>query len=337
MSKKKLLSLLLAGCLTISALAGCGTSKDTTTDTDADTAQSQSEETKTYDLTDITVTYVKSPLNVPSIVEKNQQYFAEAFDEFELGVAYSDLTTGPEQTQALASGDIQFLYAVGATSVILSASNGADIKVLSTYSRSPEAFRLFTADETITSAESLRGKKIAGPKGTILHELLIAYLATADMTEADIEFYALDIPSSQAALVSGEVDCALLAGPTAYNMEKDGYRIVTTGEGLVDATIVTATSQAFYDANPELVSAFLAAQETTIAFMDENYDEAMQMTATETELDIEAVKEMYPMYDFDPTIRDSDIEAMKKTAQFMLDNEMIEAQVDVDSLILSLS
>lgn len=337
MSKKKLLSLLLAGCLTISALAGCGTSKDTTTATDADMAQSQSEGTKTYDLTDITVTYVKSPLNVPSIVEKNQQYFAEAFDEFGLGVAYSDLTTGPEQTQALASGDIQFLYAVGATSVILSASNGADIKVLSTYSRSPEAFRLFTSDETITSAEALRGKKIAGPKGTILHELLIAYLATADMTEADIEFYALDIPSSQAALVSGEVDCALLAGPTAYNMEKDGYRIVTTGEGLVDATIVTATSQAFYNENPELVAAFLAAQETTIAFMDENYDEAMQMTATETELDIEAVKEMYPMYDFDPTIRDSDIEAMKKTAQFMLDNEMIEAEVDVDSLILSLS
>lgn len=336
MSKKKLLSLLLAGCLTISTLAGCST-KDSTADDNGEPAASQTTEDKEYDFTDITVTYVKSPLNVPSIVEKEQQYFAESFEEFELGVSYSDLTTGPEQTQALASGDIQFLYAVGATSVILSASGGADIKVLSTYSRSPEAFRLFTADESITSAEDLRGKKIAGPKGTILHELLIAYLATADMTEADIEFYALDIPSSQAALVSGEVDCALLAGPTAYNMEKDGYRIVTTGEGLVDATIVTATSQAFYDANPELVAAFLAAQERTIAFMDENYEEAMQMTATETELDIDAVKEMYPMYDFDPTIRDSDIEAMKKTAQFMLDNEMIETEVDVDALILSMS
>lgn len=337
MSKKKLLSLLLAGCLTISTLAGCSSARDNTADDNAEPAASQTAEDKEYDFTDITVTYVKSPLNVPSIVEKEQQYFAEFFGEFELGVSYSDLTTGPEQTQALASGDIQFLYAVGATSVILSASNGADIKVLSTYSRSPEAFRLFTADESITSAEDLRGKKVAGPKGTILHELLIAYLATANMTEADIEFYALDIPSSQAALVSGEVDCALLAGPTAYNMEKDGYRIVTTGEGLVDATIVTATSQAFYDANPELVAAFLVAQEKTIAFMDENYEEAMQMTATETELDIEAVKEMYPMYDFDPTIRDSDIEAMKKTAQFMLDNEMIETEVDVDALILSIS
>ena len=86
----------------------------------------------------IMVTYVKSPLNVPSIVEKDQKIFANAFEKLGYEVGYSDLTTGPEQTQALASGDIQFLYAVGATSVILAASNGLDIKIISTYSRSPK-------------------------------------------------------------------------------------------------------------------------------------------------------------------------------------------------------
>ena len=111
----------------------------------------------------LSVTYVKSPLNVPSIVEQDQEIFASVFGPMGYDVQYSDLTTGPEQTQALASGDIQFLNAVGATSVILSASNDADIKIMSIYSRSPKAFKLFAKDDSIKTAEDLKGKKVAGP------------------------------------------------------------------------------------------------------------------------------------------------------------------------------
>ena len=179
----------------------------------------------------LSVTYVKSPLNVPSIVEQDQEIFASVFGPMGYDVQYSDLTTGPEQTQALASGDIQFLNAVGATSVILSASNDADIKIMSIYSRSPKAFKLFAKDDSIKTAEDLKGKKVAGPKGTILHELLVSYLNNAGMTEDDIEFMAMGIPDAQAALAGGSVDAALLAGPTAYNMEKDGFYIVTDGDG----------------------------------------------------------------------------------------------------------
>lgn len=281
----------------------------------------------------IMVTYVKSPLNVPSIVEKDQEIFANAFKELGYEVGYSDLTTGPEQTQALASGDIQFLYAVGATSVILAASNGLDIKIISTYSRSPKAFKLFGADESIKSPEDLRGKKVAGPKGTILHELLVAYLAGAGMTEADIEFVSMGIPDAQAALAGGSVDAALLAGPTAYNMEKDGYPVITDGEGLTEATIVVAAGEKYAGEHPEEVKTFLEAQKEVLDYIDTQEEVCMEITAKETELTVDAVKEMYPMYDFDMTIKDSDIEAMKKTEQFMKENGMIEQDVDIEGLI----
>lgn len=285
----------------------------------------------------VTVTYVKSPLNVPSIVEKDQTIFADVFQALNYQVAYSDLTTGPEQTQALASGDIQFLNAVGATSVILSASNGADIKIISMYSRSPKAFKLFSKDGSIKTPQDLKGKKVAGPKGTILHELLVAYLKTADMTEDDIEFMSMGIPDSQAALAGGSVDAALLAGPAAYNMEKDGYAVVTDGEGLTDATIVTATSSKFFEEHPELVKTFLTGQKKVLDFMKGSYEEAMAATAKETELSVDAVKEMYDMYDFSMEITDKDIEAMKNTEQFMKDTGMIENDVDVEGLILNMN
>ena len=282
----------------------------------------------------LSVTYVKSPLNVPSIVEQDQEIFASVFGPMGYDVQYSDLTTGPEQTQALASGDIQFLNAVGATSVILSASNDADIKIMSIYSRSPKAFKLFAKDDSIKTAEDLKGKKVAGPKGTILHELLVAYLNNAGMTEDDIEFMAMGIPDAQAALAGGSVDAALLAGPIAYNMEKDGFYVVTDGEGLTEATIVTATSEKFYEEHPELVKAFLTAQKQVLDEMDADHAAAVSATAKATGLEEAAVEEMYGLYDFDMEIKDSDIEAMEKTEKFMEDTGMIENPVDVASLIL---
>jgi len=324
--KKWLASLLVV--FSVLVMVACG-NNDTTTEENAQTSEEQA-----YTVDKVQATYVKSPLNVPSIVEKEKGFLAKAFEEEGVAFEYSNLTTGPEQTQALASGDIQFLNAVGATSVISSAANGADIKIISMYSRSPKAFMLFTNKDNITSPQDLVGKKVAGPKGTILHELLVRYLASEGLTESDINLVQMDIPSAQAALVAGEVDCALLAGPTAYNMIQDGYKVVTTGEGLVDGTIVVATSQDFYSKNEGLVKKFLQVQQETLQYMNENYEEVMDITAKETELPIEGVKEMYEMYDFNMEIKPSDIESMQKTVEFMKENNMIENDVDVQSLIL---
>ena len=192
----------------------------------------------------ITVTFVSSPLNVPSIVEKNHGIFADTFSEIGVkAVEYSDLTSGADQTQALATGDIQFLYCVGATSVLLAAANDADIRIISMYSRSPKSFCLFSADDTINSPEDLKGKTVAGPVGTILHELLAAYLASGNLTIEDVNFVNSSIPDALAALSGGSADCALLAGAAAYNAANNGTHLVTNGEGLVEATITCATTQ----------------------------------------------------------------------------------------------
>lgn len=286
-------------------------------------------------VSEITVTYVTSPLNVPSIVEKNHSIFAETMKDVGVEtVSYSEITSGADQTQALASGDIQFLYAVGATSVILSAANDADIKIISMYSRSPKAFCLFSNDDSINAPEDLRGKTIAGPQGTILHELLVAYLASGGMTLDDVQYMNTTIPDAMAAMMGGSVDCALLAGAAAYNTQAGGAHLVTNGEGLVEATICCATTQKFYDAHKEVVESFLKAQENVLAFLSENEETALQEAAEYLDLDISAVQDMYAYYDFDMTIRDSDITAMESTMQFMLNNGMIENEVDINALVI---
>jgi sulfonate transport system substrate-binding protein len=135
------------------------------------------------------------------------------------------------------------------------------------------------------------------------------------------------------AMMGGSVDCALLAGAAAYNTQAGGAHLVTNGEGLVEASICCAATKEFCDANPELVESFLKAQEQVLSFMADNEETALAEAAEFLDLDIAAVRDMYAYYDFDMTIRDSDIAAMQSTVQFMLDSGMIEESVDISSIV----
>jgi len=313
--KKRVLNLLLAMSMTIGLLAGCA----------------NEEEAKELPKK-LTFTYVTAPLNVPSIVDKEKKVFVNAFEELGIDVEYAELTSGADQTQALASGDVQVLYAVGASSAILSAANGADIKVLNMYSRSPKAFSMHANDNEIDSPEDLKGKTIAGPAGTNLHELLAAYLATADMTIEDVNFVNMGIPEAKAALDGESVDVALLAGATAFQANEQGYHMVADGEGLIDAIIAVAVTDEFYQNNPEIIEVLEKAQEEIADFITQNEADAFEMTAKELGLDVEAVREMYGMYDFSTEITSEDVDGFQKTADFMYENGMIEENLDVTTL-----
>ena len=72
-----------------------------------------------------------------------------------------------------------------------------------------------------------------------------------------------------------------------------------------------------------------------MAFINANEDEALKLTAQETGLSLEAVKSMYPQYDFSPKITAEDIKALEATQEFMLESKMIEQKIDIKSLLLN--
>ena len=82
--------------------------------------------------------------------------------------------------------------------------------------------------------------------------------------------------------MNGSVDAALSAGPDAIRAEKAGARVLTTGEGLVEATIVTAVRGEFLQKHPELVKRFLAAHRATVDSIKTNPEQALALTAAET-------------------------------------------------------
>ena len=281
----------------------------------------------------ISLTYVKAPLNVPSIVEKKLGLLEKEFAKDKIAVQYPEITVGSKQTEAMAAGSLDFAHALGGTSAILAAANGVDLKIIAIYSRAPKAFVVLTKGDKIQKVSDLKGKKVAGPKGTILHQLILAALAKEGLKPDDIQFISMDLPSSAAALMNGSVDAALSAGPDAIRAEKAGARVLTTGEGLVEATIVTAVRGEFLQKHPDLVKRFLKTHTAAIEHMRSKPDEVLAMTAAETGLPAETVKLMLPLYDFSPTIKPSDIAELKRTQDFLLQNGMLKNSIEIEKML----
>ena len=278
---KKLIALGLSVLTALTLLSGCGGEK---------------KEAAKPALKELKVTYVKSPLNIPSIVDKHNQTLVKEFGKDKITVTFPEINSGAKQTEALASGSLDVCSALGGTSAILAASNGVDVKVVGIYSRAPKAFNIMVKDPAIKSAADLKGKKVAGPKGTILHQILVA--------DADV-----------------------------LRAQKAGARVLCNGEGLVDATIVIGVSGKLLKEHPEVVKKYLAIHQQNIDFMSKEQDKAYGFTAKETGLKLDEVKIMAPWYDFTTKITDKDIKDLEDTQEFLLKMGMQKKKIDIKSIL----
>lgn len=315
---KKMIALVMILMLLLAAMTGCAPA--------ADKSPSPAVEK-------INISYVKLPLNMPSIIEKNNKLFESEFNKDGIEVVFPEITQGSKMTEALAAGSLDFCNALGGTSAILAAANGVDVKIIGIYSRAPKAFTLMTRDEGIQSVADLSGKTVAGPKGTILHQLLLGALSNEDMTAQDVEFVNMEIADGITALSSGNVDAALVAGPAVNQALAGGNRILTTGEGILDATIVIAASGDFIKNHPDLVTRYLQVHEKSLQYMKEHPEDTYQQAAAETGISVEAVKEMAGWYDFSPVITDQDIQELEDTQDFLFDNKMLQEKIIIEDII----
>lgn len=324
MTRKSTILLLIGVLFLLLVASGCGKSASPAAAPPAPATQKPKS---------ISITYVKAPLNVPSIIEKKLGTFEKEFAKNNISVTFPEITVGSKQTEAMAAGSLDFAHCLGGTSAILAAANGVDLKIIAIYSRAPKAFVVLAKGPEIQNLSDLKGKKVAGPKGTILHQLILAALAKNGMKPDDIQFISMDLPSSAAALMNGSVDAALSAGPDAIRAEKSGAKILTTGEGLVEATIVTAVSGEFLKKHPDLVRRFLNVHNAALSYSKANMESALQMTAAETGLPLESVKQMYPWYDFDSAVKPSDIQELKRTQDFLIQNGMLKKSIEIEKMI----
>ncbi len=287
------------------------------------------------DLTEVNLSYVKTPLNVPAIINVKSDILVDQLAEQNIKVHYHTLFNGAQQVSALASGDLDIVPTMGSTSALIGLANNAPIKIVGMFGRSPKAFVLAVKDPSINSITDLKGKTIAGPKGSVLHQLLLRLLETHNMTTSDIEFISLDVSEALPTMLKGDIDGALLVGAASMVSQQRGAKIIHTGEGLVDGATLIVVREDFVKNHSNIVKQYLQAHQQNIDFMHSHPEETLTLLTEEVELPRPMIQRMLPDYDFSIEITDIDFKNLQDTHDFLHKEGLIPNKVDIKSKIVT--
>jgi NitT/TauT family transport system substrate-binding protein/sulfonate transport system substrate-binding protein len=233
----------------------------------------------------------------------------------------------------MAAGSLDIGGVMNTTSVILARSGGNNVQIVSGFSRPANMFSIVVKDPSITRIQDLAGKKVAGPKGTVLHQLLSAALASEGMDMQQVEFLQMGLPQSSTALLAGHIDAALLAGSLVIKAQKSGARVLTTAKGLVSPKLVIAARGGFADSYPELVELYAQVHAESVAWMESHLKDAILIGAEEQGISPDEARQLYDWTEFTTTLTNEDIRTMREDIAFMQAHDLLQNKIEPESFI----
>jgi sulfonate transport system substrate-binding protein len=142
-------------------------------------------------------------------------------------------------------GDSAFIFAIG---------TGAKIKAIGAQlSKGPGPLLVVRGDSPIRTIDQIAGMRIATPRGSVSHNLILAALEAQGKPYDAVKFAFLSPQDGQAAMQGGSVDGWAIWDPNATLAVNQGARIITGSEGLVTSYgLLFARDGAIADKRPLL-------------------------------------------------------------------------------------
>lgn len=284
---------------------------------------------------DLNISYVKTPFNLQSIIMKNKNILEDELKPLGTSLKWHEINSGAIQAQAMASHSLDVAGVMNSTSIQIAASEGNPLKIVAAVSVPTKQFAIVAAKNGPKNMADLKGKTVAGPKGTVLHQLLAKALKQENLSTDDIKFVQMDIPKAYAALVSGKADAALLAANAVIKAEQHGCKVLTTAEGLVKPKLAIASSEDFIKNNKNLVDAVISAHNKSWEWIKANHDEAIAIAAKELGISISDAELLFSQTGFKQKFNKEDVKSMEEDQKFMLENGMIRNSVNPFDIVLS--
>ena len=282
----------------------------------------------------ISITYVKAPFNLQNIVMKERGMLEEAFKNENVKIDWRVINSGAQQGQAMASGDLDFSAVMNTASLLMAAGAGNPIAVATGVAHPKGIFAIVGKPGEALSVKDLKGKTVVGPKGTVLHQLLVAALKQEGLSISDVDFVNMDPAAAMTAVVAGKADAALLAANLILKANDAGAKTIVTCDGYVDPNLVMTVRREFAEQYPEAYDRVVAVNRAALAWIRANKDEALRIGAKAQGVTVEEAAKLYDGSGFYDTLTDADIASLEKDQAFLHENGMMKNSVDVKSLIL---
>lgn len=274
----------------------------------------------------------KLPFNLPAMAAIENRTYEKGF-EGEYKIEYINLTSGPRQIQAMAAGELDIAEGLGAAAVITGIANGVNITIIGANSRSPEAFAVVVKKSKIKKISDLKGKKVAGLRGSVVHQLFIEQLHREGLTEKDVEFFPMPLNAAASALIAERVDAALLAGTEILMAEKGGCRILLDGKGIVEGLSLIAARRDFADENQGAIEKYLRIRENIRLDALRSPQKFVPLLKKETGLSENEIIKMMTKFNYDTRIAENDLIELKKTAEYLKKENIIKSMPNINNIL----
>ncbi len=286
--------------------------------------------------TDLNICYVKSPFNLQNIVMKENRMLEKEFVGSDVKVIWHEINSGAKQAQALAAGALDVSAVMNTASLLLAVGVGNDLVIATGAAHPNRVFALVGKKRHNYSVKDLKGKTVAGPRGTVLHQMLVAALKKEGMTMQDIQFVSMDPPKAYAALVGNSVDAALLAAGLVVKANDAGMKTITTAEGLVKPNLVMVARRAYAEEHPDLLKRVVAVHRKAHAWINENKEKALEMGAKAQGVSPEVAQKLFDWSSFYDVLTEDDIRGMQEDKRFLIENGLMRTKmrIDVRSLVM---
>ncbi|WP_435192011.1 taurine ABC transporter substrate-binding protein [Streptomyces sp. bgisy126] len=220
------------------------------------------------------------------LVVKNQRLLEKALPDAE--VSWVKFDSGGDVNTAVIAGAVD-LGLLGSSPVTkgLSAPLNIPYKVLWIHDLIGDNEAL-VAKKDVASVAALKGRKIATPFGSTAHYSLLVALESAGLKASDVTLVDLQPQDALAAWQRGDIDAAYVWTPSLTELKKDGKVLVSSreiaakGRPTADLGVVT---DAFAAKHPEIVDAWLKAEDQAVKLAKSDPAKAAAAIGTELNLD----------------------------------------------------
>ncbi|MCI2106637.1 MAG: ABC transporter substrate-binding protein [Intestinimonas sp.] len=341
MKRKKWLALTMACALSITLLAGCGSSNSAgSTPSPADeTGGSAASDNAGSDFVPITFYGVIDPqVSAQQIIADKMGYFKDEG----LDVTCQYVQSGTDISPLIAGGTAQVSCETTYTDIPLAAS-GVGVKALAPVCNIGDTQCVVaSAASNIKSSKDIEGKRIGMASGSGVLMAIKAMCQKLDVDFDSLEFVNLSPADQISAMASGDIDIMACWQPWVNNAVDAGGHILFSGmhSYLDDYTqsvdwlnfySTVQVTDSFLADHPKECEAILRAMSKATDYINNNMEDAAGIIADQLQLEKNNVLSIMKMNVYDMSYTDAFADACDSMAKFMLEQGNIDSIPDLSA------
>jgi sulfonate transport system substrate-binding protein len=271
--------------------------------------------------------------NPVSLVLKDKKWLEDDLRTSGIKVEWVQSLGSNKALEFLRGKSVDFGSTAGAAAFI-GRANGNPIKAIYVYS-APEWTALVTSPASnISRVEDLRGKRVAVTRGTDPHVFLLRSLASAGLSEKDIQVVPLQHPDGKVALERGQVDAWAGLDPYMAQLEVEkGFKLFFRRPDWNSFGVLNVR-EAFASEHPDITDRVLRSYEKARQWCLEHSDEARAILQSAAQLTPQVAQKVWER----TNLKDSKLGATQRqvildSANALKANGIIDPNTDVEKVV----